>query len=50
MTAAQGTRLEAYIVLSLPSGVRTEETRALRWGSRGGLGFWQWISVLDMAR
>ena len=31
MTAAQGTRLEAYIVLSLLSGMRTEEARALRW-------------------
>ena len=31
MTAARGTRLEAYIVVSLLSGVRTEEARALRW-------------------
>ena len=31
MTAARGTRLEAYIVLSLLSGLRTEEARALRW-------------------
>ena len=30
MAAARGTRLEAYIVLSLLSGVRTEEARALR--------------------
>ena len=29
--AAKGTRLEAYIVLSLLSGLRTEEARALRW-------------------
>jgi integrase len=29
--AAEGTRLEAYIVLSLLSGLRTEEARALRW-------------------
>jgi len=31
MAAAQGTRLEAYVILSLLSGVRTEEARALRW-------------------
>lgn len=31
MAAAEGTRLEAYIVLSLLTGVRTEEVRALRW-------------------
>jgi hypothetical protein len=29
MAAAQGTRLEAYVILSLLSGVRTEEARAL---------------------
>jgi integrase len=31
MAAAQGTRLEAYVVLSLLSRLRTEEARALRW-------------------
>jgi integrase len=31
MGAAQGTALEAYIVVSLLSGVRTGEARALRW-------------------
>jgi len=31
MSAAEGTRLEAYIVLSLLTGLRTEEVRALRW-------------------
>ena len=31
MAAAKGTALEAYVVLSLLSGVRTEEARALRW-------------------
>jgi len=31
MAAAKGTTLEAYIVVSLLSGVRTEEARALRW-------------------
>jgi integrase len=32
MAAARGTRLEAYITLSLLTGLRTEEVRALRWG------------------
>ena len=31
MAAACGTRLEAYITLSLLTGLRTEEVRALRW-------------------
>ena len=31
MAAARGTRLEAYIALSLLTGLRTEEVRALRW-------------------
>ncbi|MGH3226555.1 MAG: site-specific integrase [Streptosporangiaceae bacterium] len=31
MSAARGTRLEAYIILSLLTGLRTEEIRALRW-------------------
>jgi integrase len=31
MAAARGTRLEAYIILSLLTGLRTEEVRALRW-------------------
>ena len=31
MAAAKGTALEAYIMLSLLSGLRTEEARALRW-------------------
>ena len=30
MAAAQGTRLEAYVVLSLLPRLRTEEARALR--------------------
>ncbi len=29
--AAEGTRLHAYVVLSLLAGIRTEEARALRW-------------------
>ena len=35
MTAAQGTRLEAFITLSLLTGLRTEEVRA-----RGGIMSW----------
>ncbi len=31
MAVARGTRLEAYITLSLLTGLRTEEVRALRW-------------------
>jgi integrase len=31
MEAAKGSRLEAYITLSLLTGLRTEEARALRW-------------------
>jgi len=47
MAAAQGTRLEAYIVLSLLSGVRTEEARALRWDHVVAWVSGQWISVLE---
>jgi integrase len=31
LAAARGTRLEAYVTLSLLAGIRTEEARALRW-------------------
>ena len=31
LDAARGTRLEAYITVSLLAGIRTEEARALRW-------------------
>ena len=31
LSAAEGTRLHAYLVLSLLVGIRTEEARALRW-------------------
>jgi integrase len=31
LQAAQGTRLEAYLTLSLMTGIRTEEARALTW-------------------
>ena len=46
MTAAQGTRLEAYIVLSLLSGLRTEEARALRWDRVVAWVSGQWMPVL----
>jgi integrase len=45
MAAARGTRLEAYIVLSLLSGVRTEEARALRWDHVVAWVSGQWVSV-----
>jgi integrase len=47
MTAAQGTRLEAYIVVSLLSGVRTEEARALRWDHVVAWVGEQWVPVLE---
>ncbi len=47
MTAAQGTRLEAYIVVSLLSGVRTEEARALRWDHVVAWVGGQWVPVLE---
>ena len=45
MAAARGTRLEAYIVLSLLSGLRTEEARALRWDHVVALVDGQWEPV-----
>jgi integrase len=45
MAAAQGTRLEAYITLSLLSGVRTEEARALRWDHVVAWVSGQWVPV-----
>jgi integrase len=47
MTAAQGTRLEAYIVVSLLSGLRTEEARALRWDHVVAWVGKQWVPVLE---
>ncbi len=47
MTAARGTRLEAYVILSLLSGVRTEEARALRWDHVVAWVGGQWVPVLD---
>jgi integrase len=45
MAAARGTRLEAYIVLSLLSGARTEEARALRWDHVVAWVSGQWVPV-----
>jgi integrase len=47
MAAARGTRLEAYIVLSLLSGMRTEEARALRWDHVVAWVAGQWVPVLE---
>jgi integrase len=47
MAAAQGTRLEAHIVLSLLSGLRTEETRALRWDDMVAWVSGQWVPVSE---
>ena len=47
MTAARGTRLEAYIVVSLLSGVRTEEARALRWDHVVAWVGEQWVPVSE---
>ena len=47
MAAAKGTALEAYIVISLLSGVRTEEARALRWDHVVALVDDQWQPVVE---
>jgi integrase len=47
LAAARGTRLEAYIVLSLLSGMRTEEARALGWDHVVAWVSGQWVPVLD---
>jgi integrase len=47
MAAAQGTRLEAYIVLSLLSGVWTEEAQALRWDHVVAWVGGQWVPVAE---
>ena len=46
MAAARGTRLEAYIALSLQSGVRTEKARALRWDHVAWVSG-QWVPVSE---
>ena len=47
MDAAQGTRLEAYITLSLLAGLRTEEARALRWDHLVARTGGQWQPVTE---
>jgi integrase len=52
MSAARGTRLEAYIILSLLTGLRTEEIRALRWDHVVAWvgGQWQPVAEAGFAR
>jgi integrase len=47
MDAAKGTRLEAYITLSLLAGLRTEEARALRWDHVVAWAGSQWRPVIE---
>jgi integrase len=47
LAAARGTRLEAYIVVSLLSGMRTEEARALRWDHVVAWVSGQWVPVSE---
>ena len=47
MDAAKGTRLEAYITLSLLTGLRTEEARALRWECVVAQAGGQWRPVTE---
>jgi integrase len=47
MDAAKGTRLEAYITLSLLTGLRTEEARALRWDHVVAWAGGQWQAVTE---
>lgn len=47
MNAAKGTRLEAYITLSLLAGLRTEEARALRWDHVVSWAGGQWQPVTE---
>jgi integrase len=48
LEAAKGTRLEAYIVVSLLAGLRTEEVRALRWDHVVAWVGGQWRSVAEV--
>jgi integrase len=48
MAAAEGTALEAYVVVSLLSGVRTEEARALRWDHVVAWADEQWRPVSEV--
>jgi integrase len=48
MEAARGTKLEAYIVMSLLIGIRTEEIRALRWDHVVAWADGQWRPVAEV--
>jgi integrase len=48
LAAAEDTRLEAYIVVSLFAGMRTEEVRALRWDHVVAWVDGQWRSVAEV--
>src|SRR5215831_5096868 len=48
MSAAEGTRLEAYIAVSLLAGLRTEEVRALRWDHVVAWADGQWRPVTEV--
>jgi integrase len=47
MDAARGTRLEAYVVVSLLTGLRTEEVRALQWENVVAWVDEQWRPVIE---
>jgi integrase len=47
LAEAKGTALEAYIIVSLLSGVRTEEARALRWDHVVAFVDGQWVPVTE---
>jgi integrase len=47
LATARGTRLEAYITLSLLTGLRTEEARALRWDHVVAWARGQWQPVTE---
>jgi integrase len=47
MDAAKGTQLEAYVTLSLLTGLRTEEARALRWDQVVAWAGDQWQPVAE---
>jgi integrase len=47
MDASKGTRLEAYVIVSLLTGLRTEEVRALRWDHVVAWVGGQWCPVAE---
>jgi integrase len=52
LAAAEGTRMHAYVALSLLAGIRTEEARALRWDHvvrwAGGVAGWQPVTITGL--